>query len=66
MCVVSTHATAKDRKRLLKALKGNVLGSLMHPSAYLALMRLVDVTDDTVNVQKMVLQDIRALQGTPK
>lgn len=59
MCLVISHASAKDRKRILKTLKGHVLESLCHESAYLGIMRLVDVTDDTVNVQKSLFDELR-------
>ncbi len=59
MCAVISHANAKDRKRILKTLKGHVLESLCHDSAYLGIMRLVDVTDDTVNVQKTLFDELR-------
>ena len=58
MCVVINNSTAKDRKKIMKSLKGHVLASLLHDSGHLAIMRLVDVTDDTVNVQRMLLDEI--------
>jgi hypothetical protein len=63
ICVVATYAAAKDRKKLMKSLKGHVAESLMHGSAHLGVMRLVDVTDDTVNVQKMLLDEIRSTKA---
>lgn len=60
VCRMATYGTAKDRKRMLKPLKGNVLESLCHESAHLGLMRLVDVTDDTVTVQKSMLEELRS------
>ena len=59
VCHVMSWANAKDRKRLMKSLKGKVLESLLHDAAHLAVMRLVDVTDDTVNVQKMMLDELK-------
>eukprot|EP01036_Dinobryon_divergens_P032832 gene32832-42508_t len=35
MCVVASHACAKDRKRVIKTLKGHALESILHDSAYL-------------------------------
>jgi hypothetical protein len=58
MCTIISNSSAKDRKKILKSLKGHVLESLLHDSGHLAIMRLVDVTDDTVNVQKMLLDEI--------
>ena len=62
MCALASHAAAKDRKRILKSLKGHVLESVLHASAHLAIMRIIDVTDDTVSIQKMILSDIRSLK----
>lgn len=58
ICQIIAYSAAKDRKRILKALKGHVLESLLHDSAHLAIMRIVDVTDDTVNVHKMIFEEI--------
>lgn len=66
MCAVITHAAAKDRKRIIKTLKGHVLESLLHDSAYLGIMRLVDVTDDTVNVQKSLFDELKATTAAAK
>lgn len=66
MCVIISNSTAKDRKKIMKALKGHVLESLLHDSGHLAIMRLVDVTDDTVNVQKMILDEIMATKPVLK
>ena len=45
----------------MKSLKGHTLESLLHDSAFLAIMRLIDVTDDTVTVQKSLLEEIRSI-----
>jgi len=66
MCAVITHAAAKDRKRIIKTLKGHVLESLLHDSAYLGIMRLVDVTDDTVNVQKSLFDELKSVTAAAK
>ena len=58
-CLLATYSGAKERKRMLKTLKGTALASLTHPSAHLLLMRLIDVTDDTVNIQKSLLEELR-------
>jgi hypothetical protein len=62
MCVIISNSSAKDRKKIMKSLKGHVLESLLHDSGHLAIMRLIDVTDDTVNVQKMLLDEIMILK----
>lgn len=66
MCTVISHATAKDRKRILKTLKSHVLESLCHDSAYLGILRLIDVTDDTVNVQKSLFDELRSVTADIK
>jgi len=56
----ASYGTPKDRKRICKSLKGYTGSSLLHRDAYLALLRLVQVTDDTVSIQKSVLNEILA------
>ena len=65
-CMLASYSGAKERKRMLKALKGGAVGSLTHSSAHLVYMRLVDVTDDTVNVQKSLLEELRKLNAVEK
>lgn len=48
----------KDRKKILKALKGKVMEACNHPSGYLLILRIFDVVDDTVNVQKSILSEM--------
>ena len=55
----ATYGTPKDRKRIMKSLKGYTRSSLLHRDAYLALLRLVDVTDDTVAINKSVLAELQ-------
>lgn len=54
----ASYGTAKDRKRIMKSLKGYTRSSLLHRDAYLAILRLVQVTDDTVSVNKSVLGEL--------
>ena len=54
----AAYSSAKDRKRILKALKGYSRMMLTHRDAYIAVIRLVQVTDDTVTVQKMLLNEL--------
>ena len=54
---------AKERRRVLKSMKGHALQLLTHRDAYLAVMRLVEVTDDTVALQKGVLAEVGAGRG---
>ena len=66
MCAIISHSTAKDRKRIIKTLKGHVLESLLHDSAFLGIIRLVDVTDDTVNVQKSLFDELKSTTAAIK
>lgn len=54
----AAYGTPKDRKRICKSLKGYTTSSLLHKDAYLALLRLVQVTDDTVSINKSVFNEI--------
>jgi len=55
----ASYGTQKDRKRIMRSLKGYTRSSLLHRDAYIALLRLVDVTDDTVLVNKSVLAELQ-------
>lgn len=50
--------TPKDKKRIIKCLKDKVLDACNHPSGYLVIMRILDVVDDTVLVQKSILAEL--------
>ena len=52
------YGTAKDRKRIMKSLKGYTRTALLHHDAYLAILRLVQLTDDTVSIQKNLLNEL--------
>jgi pumilio homology domain family member 6 len=54
----ASYGTPKDRKRMLKNLKGYTRSSLMHKDAYLAVLQLIQVTDDTVSTQKSLLNEL--------
>jgi len=54
----ASYGTAKDRKRISKSLKGYTRSSLLHRDAYLAIMRLAQVTDDTVSIHKSILAEL--------
>jgi pumilio family protein 6 len=66
VCYLATFANAKDRKRLMKTLKGTVLTSLLHQSAHLSIIRLVDCVDDTVTVQKLLLDEVKSTKALTK
>ena len=55
---LATYADAKTRKKLLKGFKGKVCAALCHAHAYLAVLRLCDVVDDTVAAHKLLLGDL--------
>lgn len=54
----AAYGTVKDRKRMLKCLKGYTRSSLLHRDAYLAILRMMEVMDDTVLVNKMLLAEL--------
>ena len=54
----ASYGTPKDRKRICKSLKGYTTSSLLHKDAYLAVLRLVQVTDDTVSIHKSILNEV--------
>ena len=58
VCECAAYATVKDRKKMLKCLKGYTRSSLKHRDAYLAILRMCDVMDDTVLVNKMLLAEL--------
>jgi pumilio family protein 6 len=58
------YGTAKDRKRILKSLKGYTRAGLTHPDTYLAILRLVQLTDDTVSIQKNLLNELMVMPDT--
>jgi pumilio family protein 6 len=58
VAICASYGTPKDRKRICKSLKGYTASSLLHKDAYLALLKLIQVTDDTVSISKSVLNEI--------
>jgi hypothetical protein len=57
-CLLISYGTPKDRKRFAKCLKGYSQSILLHHDSYLAILRLVQVTDDTVAIQKNILAEL--------
>jgi pumilio family protein 6 len=53
-----SYGTAKDRKRIMKSLKGYTKSGLLHHDAYLAIIRLVQLTDDTVSIHKNIFNEL--------
>jgi pumilio family protein 6 len=62
----AAYGTPKDRKRIMKSMKGYTRSSLLHSDAYIAILRILDVTDDTVNVQKAILAELQVLPEKKK
>lgn len=58
VCECFAYATVKDRKKMIKCLKGYARSSLLHRDAYLAVLRMVDVMDDTVLLNKTLLAEL--------
>eukprot|EP00741_Cyanophora_paradoxa_P002669 tig00000615_g2590.t1 len=57
-CIILAYSSAKDRKRIIKSLKGLVVEMAMGEFAHLVVCRLLDVVDDTVLVQKNILSEL--------
>ncbi|KYN44654.1 hypothetical protein ALC56_00648 [Trachymyrmex septentrionalis] len=53
------HSTSKDRKIIMKALKGNVKAICMSKYGHVTLLALFDSVDDTVLMQKIILSEIQ-------
>jgi len=58
VCDCIAYGSVKDRKKMIKCLKGYARSSLLHRDAYLAILRMCDVMDDTVLVNKMLLAEL--------
>ncbi|XP_033335264.2 pumilio and CPL domain-containing protein penguin [Megalopta genalis] len=53
------HGTNKDRKLIMKSLKGNVKTVSMSEHGYLILLALFDTVDDTILVKKIILSEVQ-------
>lgn len=60
----ASYGSAKDRKRIMKSLKGFSRSALLHRDAYLAILRLVQVTDDTVSTHKNIFNELLSAPDT--
>lgn len=56
----AAYGSVKERKKMLKALKGYVAPTLFHKDAYLFILRLADVVDDSVAFNKTVWTELLA------
>ena len=52
------YATAKERKIIIKSLKGNVAPISMEPYGHMLIVKLLSVTDDTVLLGKAVVKEL--------
>ena len=52
---VTTYATAKERKKIVKSLKDHVADCFMHECGYLLICAIFSTVDDTTLVKKAVL-----------
>ena len=62
----AAYGSPKDRRKLMKNLKGYTKSSLLHKDAYITIIRLLDVTDDTVAIQKNILAELIPNQSSGK
>lgn len=53
------HGTNKDRKIIIKSLKGNIKNISMSEHGYLILLALFDSVDDTVLIKKIIFPEIQ-------
>merc|ERR1711939_720394 len=58
LCKVIGYANAKERKAIIKAMKGHVADAFFHPEAYITVAKLLSSVDDTVLLQKSFLNEI--------
>ena len=58
VCQFIAYSTVKERKRIMKSIKGYTKSALFHKDAYLVLIRLLQCIDDTVVLYKNVLQEL--------
>lgn len=52
------YATAKERKIIIKSLKGSVGAICQEPNGHMFIVKLLDVTDDTVLLSKAILREM--------
>lgn len=63
--LLTAYGTVKDRKRIIKSLKGYTRSGLLHRDAYLAILRLVQLTDDTVSIHKNLFNELLSSGPSP-
>jgi hypothetical protein len=58
-CMVAAYSTPKQRKKLVKSMKGLVLKMCLDEFAYIALIKILQVVDDTELVRKSIVAEIQ-------
>jgi pumilio homology domain family member 6 len=57
-CMVAAYSSPKERKKLVKAMKGHVLKMCLDEFAYVVLIKTLSVVDDTELVRKSIVQEL--------
>lgn len=64
-CMVAAYGSPKERKKLLKAIKGNAMKMASDNFAYVALVQVLRVVDDTQLVRKCAVQELAVRVARP-
>lgn len=59
LCQCLAYGNAKQRKQMLKGIKGKVAEFAMNEHAYMIIIRAMDVVDDTVLVSSSILSELK-------
>lgn len=57
-CKCVGYATAKERKIIIKAFKGNAVAVCQEPHGHMVIVKLLSVTDDTVLLCKSIVREM--------
>lgn len=58
-CMVAAYSTPKQRKKLVKSMKGHVLKMCLDEFAYIVLIKTLAVVDDTEMVRKALVSELQ-------
>lgn len=58
-CMVAAYSTPKQRKKLVKSMKGHVVKMCLDEFAYIALIKTLAVVDDTELVRKNLVPELQ-------
>lgn len=58
-CMVAAYSTPKQRKKLVKAMKGHVMKFCADEFAYITLIKVLESVDDTELVRKTIVAEIQ-------